>query len=104
MFISTIETVPGMNYQILGVVQGNTVQSKDFVSDFKQGFKSIVGGELNDYTEMMNTARGVALDRMVNQAMQMGADGVIGIRYTTSSILQQSSEILAYGTAIKFVY
>ena len=67
-------------------------------------FKSIVGGELNDYTEMMNTARGVALDRMVNQAMQMGADGVIGIRYTTSSILQQSSEILAYGTAIKFVY
>ena len=101
MFISTTETVPGMNYQILGVVQGNTVQSKDFVSDFKQGF---VGGELNDYTEMMNTARGVALDRMVNQAMQMGADGVIGIRYTTSSILQQSSEILAYGTAIKFVY
>lgn len=93
-----------MNYQILGVVQGNTVQSKDFVSDFKQGFKSIVGSELNDYTEMMNTARGVALDRMVNQAIQMGADGVIGIRYTTSSILQQSSEILAYGTAIKFVY
>ena len=57
-----------------------------------------------NYTEMMNTARGVALDRMVNQAIQMGADGVIGIRYTTSSILQQSSEILAYGTAIKFVY
>ena len=104
MFISTTETVPGMNYQILGVVQGNTVQSKDFVSDFKQGFKSIVGVEVNEYTEMMYTARGVALDRMVNQAMQMGADGVIGIRYTTSSILQQSSEILAYGTAIKFVY
>lgn len=103
MFISTLETVPNANFQIIGVVQGNTVQSKNCISDFKQGFKSMIGGELDGYTEMMTTARNIALDRMVNQAIQMGADGVIGIRYATSSIMEQASEILAYGTAVKFI-
>ena len=102
MKIITVETLQGYNYEELGVVTGSTIQSKNFVSDFGQGIKSIVGGELKSYTSMMEKARNQATQRMVDQAVKMGADAIIGVRYTTSAIMAQAAEVLVYGTAIKF--
>ena len=91
MKIITVETLQGYNYEELGVVSGSTIQSKNFVSDFGQGIKSIVGGELKSYTSMMEKARNQATQRMVDQAVKMGADAIIGVRYTTSSIMAQAA-------------
>ncbi len=102
MKIITVETLQGYNYEELGVVTGSTIQSKNFVSDFGQGIKSIVGGELKSYTSMMEKARNQATQRMVDQAVKMGADAIIGVRYTTSSIMAQAAEVLVYGTAIRY--
>lgn len=102
MKIITVETLQGYNYEELGVVTGSTIQSKNFVSDFGQGIKSIVGGELKSYTSMMEKARNQATQRMIDQAVKMGADAIIGVRYTTSSIMAQAAEVLAYGTAIRY--
>ncbi len=102
MKIVTVETLQGVNYEELGVVNGSTIQSKNFVSDFGQGLKSIVGGELKSYTGMMEKARTQATQRMVDQAVKMGADAIIGVRYTTSAIMAQAAEVLVYGTAIKY--
>ena len=101
MKIITVETLQGYNYEELGVVTGSTIQSKNFVSDFGQGIKSIVGGELKSYTSMMEKARNQATQRMVDQAVKMGADAIIGVRYTTSSIMAQAAEVLVYGTAVR---
>lgn len=103
MKLFTVETLQRANYEELGVVTGSTIQSKNFVSDFGQGLKSIVGGELKSYTAMMEKARAMATDRMQAQAAAMGADAIIGIRYTTSSIMAQAAEVLVYGTAIRFL-
>jgi uncharacterized protein YbjQ (UPF0145 family) len=102
MKIITVETLQGYNYEELGVVSGSTIQSKNFVSDFGQGIKSIVGGELKSYTSMMEKARNQATQRMVDQAVKMGADAIIGVRYTTSSIMAQAAEVLVYGTAVRY--
>lgn len=102
MKIITVETLQGYNYEELGVVTGSTIQSKNFVSDFGQGIKSIVGGELKSYTSMMEKARNQATQRMVDQAVKMGADAIIGVRYTTSSIMTQAAEVLVYGTAVRY--
>ena len=102
MKIITDETLQGYNYEELGVVTGSTIQSKNFVSDFGQGIKSIVGGELKSYTSMMEKARNQATQRMVDQAVKMGADAIIGVRYTTSSIMAQAAEVLVYGTAVRY--
>lgn len=102
MKIVTVETLQGVNYEALGVVSGSTIQSKNMFADFGQGLKSIVGGELKSYTGMMDKARSQATDRMVEQAKAMGADAIIGVRYTTSAIMAQAAEVLVYGTAIKF--
>ena len=91
-----------MNYEALGVVSGSTIQSKNMFADFGQGLKSIVGGELKSYTGMMDKARSQATDRMVEQAQAMGADAIIGVRYTTSSIMAQAAEVLVYGTAVRY--
>ena len=98
----TVDTLQGCNYEEMGVVTGSTIQSKNFVSDFGQGLKSIVGGELKSYTGMMEKAREKATRRMVDQAVQMGADAIIGVRYTTNSIMAQAAEVLVFGTAIKY--
>ena len=100
MELYTIETLPN-NCEPLGIVCGSTIQSKNFVSDFGQGLKSIVGGELKSYTEMMEKAREKATASMVEQAEKMGADAVIGVRYATSAIMAQAAEVLVYGTAIR---
>lgn len=102
MKIVTVETLQGYNYEELGVVTGSTIQSKNFISDFGQGLKSIVGGELHSYTEMMEKAREKATQRMVDQAVKMGADAIIGVRYTTNSIMAQAAEVLVFGTAVKY--
>ena len=102
MRIVTVETLQGANYEALGVVSGSTIQSKNMFADFGQGLKSIVGGELKSYTGMMDKDRSQATDRMVEQAQAMGADAIIGVRYTTSAIMAQAAEVLVYGTAIKF--
>lgn len=103
MIIATTDIIPGRSYEVLGLVQGNTIQSKHMFSDLGQSFKTVVGGELKSYTEMMNQARSVATDRMVQQAQQMGADAIVCARYTSASVMQQAAEVLAYGTAVKFI-
>ena len=102
MKIVTVETLQGERYEEMGIVSGSTIQSKNFVSDFGQGLKSIVGGELRSYTDMMEKARNKATRRMVDQAVSMGADAIIGVRYTTNSIMAQAAEVLVFGTAIKY--
>lgn len=103
MEIITIESIPGRNYEVLGIVSGSTIQSKNFISDFGQALKNIVGGELKSYTRMMEKAREQATQRMVEQADALGAEAVIGVRYTTSAIMAQAAEVLVYGTAIRYL-
>ncbi len=102
MKLVTVETLQGQRYEELGVVTGSTIQSKNMFSDFGQGLKSIVGGELKSYTGMMEKARNQATQRMVDQAVRLGADAIIGVRYTTSAIMAQAAEVLVYGTAVKY--
>jgi uncharacterized protein YbjQ (UPF0145 family) len=102
MKIVTVETLQGVNYEELGVVTGSTIQSKNMFADFGQGLKSIVGGELKSYTGMMDKARAQATQRMVDQAVKMDADAIIGVRFTTNSIMAQAAEVLVFGTAIKY--
>jgi uncharacterized protein YbjQ (UPF0145 family) len=87
--------------QVLGVVRGNTVRAKWFGKDIMAGLRQIVGGELNEYTEMMTEAREQALSRMEEDAKKLGADAVIGIRFTSSDVMRSAAEILVYGTAVK---
>jgi len=87
--------------EMLGMVKGSTIQSKHIGKDIMSALKTIVGGELTEYTEMMNEARALATKRMAKEAENLGADAVINIRYATSSIIQGAAEILAYGTAVK---
>jgi uncharacterized protein YbjQ (UPF0145 family) len=102
MKLVTVETLQGVNYEELGVVTGSTIQSKNMFADFGQGLKSIVGGELKSYTGMMDKAREMATQRMVDQAVRMGADAIIGVRYTTNSIMAQAAEVLVFGTAVRY--
>lgn len=103
MIITTTENIPGQNYQIIGLVNGNNIQSKNFVRDFTQGLRNIAGGELKAYTDMMIESRNVATSRMVQEAEQLGADAIIMVRYNTCSIVENSSEVHCYGTAVKFI-
>lgn len=103
MLITTSDTISGKKYQELGIAQGNTVQSVHLGKDIMAGFKTLVGGELTSYNEMMTKARNLAEERMVTDAQRMGADGIICMRYASNAITQGAAEILAYGTAVKFV-
>lgn len=102
MMITTTEHVAGRNCQVLGLVQGSTIQCKNIGRDITQGLRQFVGGELPAYTEMMDRARSIATERMVYQAQQMGADAIIAMRYSTSAIMQGAAEVVAYGTAVKW--
>jgi uncharacterized protein YbjQ (UPF0145 family) len=103
MIYSTTETIPGQEIeQVLGVVTGNVVQAKHVGRDIMAGLKSIVGGEIRGYTEMLTDARNIAVTRLVESARLKGADAVVGVRFTTSSIMANSSEIMVFGTAVKF--
>lgn len=103
MIYSTIETVPGKEIeQIVGVVTGNVVQAKHIGRDIMAGLKNIIGGEIRGYTEMLNEAREVAIQRLLADAKIKGADAVVGVRFATSSIMDGSSEIMVFGTAVTF--
>jgi uncharacterized protein YbjQ (UPF0145 family) len=102
MLLVTRESITGKTLEELGIVSGSTVQSVHIGKDFMAGFKTLVGGELTSYTEMMQEARKIATGRMVAEASALGADAVICMRYASSSITQGAAEIIAYGTAVKF--
>ncbi len=102
MKLVNIDYVPGYNItEALGVVKGQIVQSKNIGRDFMAGMKTIVGGEISGYTEMIATARSMATKRMVDEATSLGADAIINIRYGSSSVMNGAAEIIAYGTAVK---
>lgn len=103
MLLVTTEQISGRKLQELGIAQGTTVRSVHLGKDIMSGFKTLVGGELTSYNEMMNDARSIATQRMVDDAAAMGADAVIGIRYASASIVQGASEVMCYGTAVKYV-
>jgi len=101
MRLFTVESVPGVKIErVLGLVKGEVVQSKHVGKDIMAGLKTIVGGEITGYTEMMREARNIATDRMVKEAENMGANAVIGVRYGSSEAMQGACEMLAYGTAV----
>ncbi len=103
MKLVSIENIPGQNYEVLGIVKGTIVQSKNLGRDFMAGMKTLVGGEIVGYTEMLVEARQIATKRMVDEAEQLGADAIVGVRYSSSSIMQGAAEVLAFGTAVKFI-
>lgn len=103
MILATTDRINGKELETLGLVKGSTVQTVNAIRDIGAGLKGLVGGELVKYNEMMGNARALATKRMVEDAEAMGADAIIGLRYTTSSIMQGAAEVLAYGTAVKFV-
>jgi uncharacterized protein YbjQ (UPF0145 family) len=102
MIYSTNETIPGKEIEeIVGIVTGNVVQAKHIGRDIMAGLKTIVGGEIRGYTEMLTEARDIAVQRLVADASNKGADAVVGIRFTTSAIMDGSCEIMVFGTAVK---
>ena len=102
MKLLSIDYIPGAEIEVLGVVKGTIVQSKNIGRDFMAGMKTLVGGEITGYTEMLVEARQLATKRMVAEAEAMGADAVVAIRYSSASVMQSAAEVMAYGTAVKF--
>jgi uncharacterized protein YbjQ (UPF0145 family) len=102
MILVNTDYISGKELETIGLVKGSTIQSKNIGKDITQGFKSLVGGELKAYTEMMNEARALATKRMVEDAENIGGDGIVNIRYASSSVMQSAAEVIAYGTAVKF--
>ncbi len=103
MLLLNIDHVPGKEITALGLVKGTIVQSKNFGKDFMAGMKTLVGGEIKGYTEMLIEARQIATKRMVDEAQAMGADAIVNIRFGSSSVMQGAAEVIAYGTAVKFI-
>ena len=103
MLIATTDSIPGKNIQVIGVVKGSVVQAKHIGRDIMAGLKNIVGGELRGYTELLNEARVIATDRMLEEARLVGADAIVCLRYNSASVMDGSCEIMAYGTAVRFV-
>ena len=102
MLLLNIDHIPGKNVEALGIVKGTVVQSKNIGKDFMAGMKTLVGGEITGYTEMLVEARQIATKRMVDAAEALGADAVVGLRYASASVMQGAAEVIAYGTAVKF--
>lgn len=102
MLLVNTDFITGKELETLGIVKGNVVQCRNVGRDFMAGIKTLVGGELKEYTEMLNQARQIAIKRMVDEAETMGADAIINIRYASSSIMQGEAEVIAYGTAVKY--
>ena len=101
MLVSTLEQVPGQRItKVLGLVKGNTIRARHLGHDFLAGLKNLVGGEIDDYTKMIAESREQALDRMIAQARNNGANAVIGVRFATCEMMEHAAEILAYGTAV----
>ncbi len=102
MKLVNIDHIPGQEYEVLEMVKGTVVYSKNLGRDFMAGMKTLVGGELVGYTEMLNDARKIAVKRMVDEANELGADAIINVRYGSSAVMQGAAEVIAYGTAVKY--
>ncbi|WP_186430490.1 YbjQ family protein [Clostridium sp. BSD9I1] len=102
MILVNTDFITGKNIETLSIVKGSTIQSKHLGKDIMSGFKTLVGGELKAYSEMMDEARAIATKRMVEEAENLGADGIINIRYASSAVVQGAAEVIVYGTAVKF--
>ena len=103
MILVNTDYISRKELEMLGLVKGSTIQSKNLGKDITQGLKTLVGGELKAYTEMMNEARALATKRMVSEAEQMGVDSFVNIRYASAAVMQGAAEVIAYGTAVKFI-
>lgn len=103
MILVNTDYISGKELNMLGLVKGSTIQTKNVGHDITQSFKTLVGGELKAYNDMMNNARALASKRMVQEAEALGADAIVNVRYATSAIMQGAAEVMAYGTAVKFV-
>ncbi len=102
MILVNTDYITGKELEMLSLVRGSTIQSKHIGKDIMQSFKTIVGGELKGYTEMMNEARDVATGRMIAEAAQLGADAIVNIRFASSAVMDGAAEVIVYGTAVKF--
>ncbi len=102
MTLVTTESISGKELDTLGIVKGTTIQSVHIGKDIGSAFKTLVGGELQSYNEMLNKARALATERMVKEAEALGADAVVGIRYSSSSVMQGAAEVMVYGTAVRY--
>jgi uncharacterized protein YbjQ (UPF0145 family) len=102
MILVNTETITGKELEMLGLVKGSTIQTKNIGKDFMQALKTLVGGELTAYNEMMNEARALATKRMVAEAEGLHADAIVNIRYASSAVMSGAAEVIAYGTAVKF--
>ena len=100
MIVTTCDVVPGQQVQVLGLVRGNIVTSKNLGRDIMAGFKNLVGGELKGYTELLTESRREATSRMMFQAKQLGANAIVNVRFSTSAITSGASEMMSYGTAV----
>ena len=103
MIVVNIFEIPGKKFEVLGLVKGSVVRSKHVGRDIMAGFKTIIGGEIKGYTEMFDEGREIATKRMIQDAEKLGADAILKVTYETASIMQGAAEIMAYGTAVKFV-
>ena len=103
MILVNTDYISGKELEMLGLVKGSTIQSKHLGKDRAEAFKSMVGGELKAYNDMMNEARALATKRMVAEAEALGADAIVNIRYASSAIMQSAAEVIAYGTAVKII-
>lgn len=103
MKLLNIDHIPGKEIEALGIVKGTVVHTKNVGRDFMAAMKTLVGGELVGYTQMLNEARQIAVKRMVEEAREMGADAVVNVRYGTSSVMSGAAEVIAYGTAVKML-
>ncbi|MCX4338107.1 MAG: YbjQ family protein [Lachnospiraceae bacterium] len=103
MLLVNTDYISGKELETLGIVKGSIVQTKNFGKDFMAGIKTLVGGEVKEYTDMLNQARQIAVKRMVDEAEAMGADAIVNIRYASSSLMQGAAEVIAYGTAVKYM-
>ena len=103
MILVNTDYISGKELEMLGIVKGSTIHSKHIGKDISQAFKTLVGGELKAYNEMMNEARAIATKRMVAEAEGMDADAIVNIRYASAAVMQGAAEVIAYGTAVKFI-
>jgi len=103
MLLVTTDHISGKELEMLGMVKGSTIQTRNVGRDIGSCFKTLVGGELKSYNEMMNSARALATKRMCAEAETLGADAIVGVRYASASVMSGAAEVMAYGTAVKYV-
>jgi len=102
MLMVTLNYIPGKEIEALGIVKGSSIRTVHAGKDIMNSFKTLVGGELDSYNEMMNEARAYATKRMEDEALRLGADAIVNVRYASSSVTQAAAEVMAYGTAVRY--